>query len=478
MPIIDQTNQSVNKQINIAIAKAYFTQETGKAGVVSLKEIFLSSTIEDLDAYRSPITQFLAEVDITIPHPKYLDKLAPEERQGKLRSADAYIGLVGHWYGDVIPAYHKSFVHLEFQWAYQHWLLQKPRRLVVFQPDRNSQADIELHQRADELIGANRQDHETFLEAFRKELTGGRDGFRWVDHFTDKGHLLAKVLQTCVMWQKPLTAAAEERQAQGSGESAPRPTVPIEDLGSLGRGKQVDLVTSILLSLNKCSDIPAAALLVHGPPQAGQTEFLHHLVTLHQLKRGRPPKRAWGSPADPSASISRLTEWVGQVLGLPGQGEDSGIPEKLAERVYTQLKKQQLCFILDDVERINGGVTAFQQQFWQPFYNRLKDLAAQQSLPNRLIAIVVDYTGQRQAWQELACLADQPVASLDFARLLELPALTPFTEEDFANWFPAFDLSDERRLELWQLAEDFTTPADVLNWLRYQDLGVEGDMIE
>ncbi len=469
MVTYNQQHQHVGTQYN-AGRDIYLIPRPGTLVGRPLHEVFVSSG-QDVDTYRVRVTQTLAKIDVTAPDAGLVIHLPTAEHRARVWSSDGYMALVGHCYGQVIPAYQKSLLHQEFEWAAQHWTAGKNRRLMVFRPELNSPADAALRQKAAILIGPNLQENETRLQTFLTGLNTGPEGWRHVKYFRDESDLKEHVQITCNMWLKSIMSFT----APDALPPEPARIVTGAELGRLGRTEQAGLVKKILAYAAAKADVPAVALLVHGPPGAGQVEFLRYLVTLPTLRQGRPPEKGWGALPLHQVSLPQLVEWISTMLGLPA-GEAIATPAKLAGLVHTALKQGQLCLVLDQVERLAGGVATFQEQFWQPFYAELKRLCGSQPPPHRLILLVVDHTGQAAAWQGLTCSGQAKVSGLDFARLLELPVLGPFEEDHYYDWLADLEIPAGLHQNLVAGLGPLATPAAVFEYLRHQTLWPEGEI--
>ena len=62
--------------------------------------------------------------------------------------------------------------------------------------------------------------------------------------------------------------------------------------------------------------------------------------------------------------------FLGTGLKEPG-GQEVQTPEDLAGRIAAELQSQALYFVLDEAQRLLGGVAAFHEPFWLPLYKRL-----------------------------------------------------------------------------------------------------------
>jgi hypothetical protein len=159
-------------------------------------------------------------------------------------------------------------------------------------------------------------------------------------------------------------------------------------------------------------------------------------------------------------------------------------PERLAARVASELTRQPLVFILDRVGDLEGGVTAFRDVFWRPFYDELHRQRRLQPFGHRLVAVVADYGGDERAWTAAALEPDDKGTVAEYSRLVRVPALTPIDRDHILAWFEEMDVPDDppgRRAKLAtriskdSKGHDDPTPRRVFERLRSEVLWPAGD---
>jgi iSTAND domain-containing protein len=255
-----------------------------------------------------------------------------------------------------------------------------------------------------------------------------------------------------------------------------------EQLGRLGREPQHGAIKNLISGLAAYPDVPAVAVLVHGGKDDGQRTFVAYV--LHSLLRNYYPKQKIGRLPLGGNAVEALVAWVAGMLGLKNLSSVA-TPESLAERLVEELKYQQLYFVIDRVGTdYAGGVRAFQQTFWQPLWTRLKVLRSQQSIANRLVAIVTDYSGDASDWAGVA-LDAKPGIPTDFSKLIKIPKLGHIEMSDLLNWLDELEVPDNpagRRAQLAQraLKDEDTGPLDgtplhVFERLKGEPLWPKGD---
>lgn len=406
-------------------------------------QIFLSSTIKDLEGYRRSIQEVLlqkAEVVVFLSEdwPGGYDDTVRKCKE-RVEGAHGFFLMMGHWYGSIPPDHDKSITHLEFEWALGKWGQTPFPPIAVFRPKPQSPADQELRTAAEPLIAtgyAERPRHDALLQAFQGKVLGS---WRTVREFTTLQDLREYTLTACLIWKgrTPQAAALGEVTLTSSG-----PRLTDEQLGLLGREKQLDAARDILAEMAALQEVPAVCLLVSGSEDVGQRAFLAALLRTRAFKGARPSRP--GRPPLDHYDTSVLIQWAAKMLGIAG-GTEIKTPEELADRVAAELKLQPLWFALDQVSRLNGGIAVFRDAFWRPFHDRLKELRATQPIPYRLIAVVTEYSGDSTAWDAAVGGPEFDAEPADFSRLLLLPTLAGFKRKDVLLWLEEIDVPEDQR---------------------------------
>lgn len=161
-----------------------------------------------------------------------------------------------------------------------------------------------------------------------------------------------------------------------------------EELGSLGREKQLADLKKIINKLPDFHGVPAIAFVVSGNKDAGQDEFLQHITRRKKIK-GRPPQIS--RPQVEQYGLDLLIQWAGESLGIMVDSQEANSLAELAHLIYDELQNQQLCLILDEIHRYIGEIAAFYKDFWTPLYQELEKLQRQKRAPNQLVVMIVDY---------------------------------------------------------------------------------------
>jgi Domain of unknown function (DUF4062) len=365
-----------------------------------------------------------------------------EKCKQRVLKANGFFLLLGYWYGSIPPGRKRSITHLEFEWANKRWKHLKFPPVAVMVPKEPSEAEKKLKHAAktilkDKVEKKEIDEHVTLLDGFRATVMGS---WRTCIPFEDKHDLRENVIVSCLGWKGQTPLAAAQRKVVTEASEPAESQVTDEQLGQLGRKPQFDAIESVLAAVADHADVPAVAMSVYGDEDAGQRVFLSQLIKT-TLKSHYPRSRLNRLPLTHNDPVV-LTSWVAGQLGV-ARGIGTQNPEQLAERVATELKRQPLYFVLDRIADLAGGVRAFHDTFWVPLYKKLRALRANRQFDNRLIAVVVDYSGDETGWQSATCAWDAEERPIDYSRLLLIPKLGPFKRIDVLKWFEEMKVPDK-----------------------------------
>ena len=449
--------------------------------------VFLSSTIADLEDLRTEVVDVLQRFGAACDDCRnWVGGYEDVEQlcRRKLQQSNGYLLLLGHWYGSVQVAGGPSITHIEFDCALDRWKDSQPPYIAVMVPKLNSPADLQLQQRAAEIVANNQLDaarHAEQINAFRNRVTGS---WRKVNFFSTAQELREYALVVCTEWRSGGFLAAAARAVHADPPDLAEEQTPEErDLGMLGRGTQIEAVEQALADL-KIGPWPALALLAHGNDEAGQRAFLAHLAHPGRgpLRRFKPGKGGLRLP-HACLDLAGLCAWVAQSLGLPPAAEHS--PASVAERVAQRLRERPLCLLLDGVGAFDGGAVAFHARFWRPFFEHLHALHAALPLPHRLVAVLSDYAGQPAAFAAVVRSVDDDITPTTAPLLVALPELGPFTRNQVTRWLADMGYADEPPGHLADVARRAVTndrgeldliPMKVLDRLRFEPLTPQEDL--
>ena len=403
--------------------------------------------------------------------------------QRKVLQSQGFMLLLGHWYGSIPPGQQKSITHLEFEWAQQRPERKRYEQMAVLRPKPGTAIDKKLRQAAQDIIVSSATDpdrHADLLKAFHDQVDDRSTEWRIITPFKTVQDLREHALVIANEWRgsTPL-AAAQGRVATTSTFFAQNSQVTEEMLGELGRKAQIDAVEAVISGIPAYPDMPAVALLIHGDEDAGHRPFLSYLIA--NCLDGYYPKQPIGGLPIENASPAAFVAWVARKLGVTDVSRPE-IPEQLAEAVADELRSQPLHFVLDRIGTLEGGVSAFREKFWTPFWHRLRELRAERGIGNRLVAVLSDYSGDESRWAQHAVASDDIASSEDYLKLVAVPKLGAIEKKHVLAWFAALEVPDTppgRRVKLadFLLKNDRqkadTVPAHVYGRARSQQLWPE-----
>jgi hypothetical protein len=408
--------------------------------------VFLSSTRRDLEVERQQIKNKVAK------HIQIACLLGEEMVSGyvptvakcleEVDKAAAFIGVFAYWYGSIPPNEQCSITHLEFRRALERLEKTSNLPMMILMPKEPSPVKTELETRALQFLGedeAKRKEHSDRLKLFHEEVKGG---WRIVQEFETCDELYEKVLVKCTEWKglTPMRAAQGEVEVV---EREPERRLPTEaELGLLGRDKHLQAIEDAHAAAPGYPAEPALVFLLSGDEDAGQRAFLRRLQLTEAVRAGRPPEVV--RPPDEACDTATLVHQLAGSLGLTGSAlaAEPTTPAELAEAIHAGLQKQQLCFVLDQMHRVAGGVAAFRENLWLPLYTRLKELRAERPTEHRLLGFVADYAHRPETWGDASADLDDG-SDPDYSRLLRLPDLGNVNKADLLRWMNALKVPDK-----------------------------------
>jgi hypothetical protein len=451
--------------------------------VPAVWNVFLSSTVRDLQTYRKNISDackhraqticLLGEGDWAGGYDDTVAKCLDQ-----IQAANGFFLILGYWYGAIPDKKDgRSITHIEFEAAMAKWRAANPRPMAVMRPTAGSRADKELRKAAQAILETDQVDvasHDQALAIFRAAVM---DSWRTVDDFIDRHDLRELAIARCLQFKGHTLIAA----ATGEVPVARAPiAAQVSDgqLGALGRGPHLAAARAILAQVADRPDVPAVAMLAAGDEDAGQRAFMQRLIAT-VLKKYSPRRDPSMLPLQFDAGM--LTGWIAQLVGVelaPAglAAHDAVTPQQLAHRVAEELKRQPLYFCIDRIGDLADGLAGFREQFWVPFYDALVDLRQRKRLTHRLVALIAAYSPDDA---QLASATAEPHAA-DYTRLLRLPELAMFTRADLLEWFDEQDVPDEpagRRAALADrvMKESKGIPLRAFNRLRGETLWPSGE---
>ena len=439
-----------------------------------MKGVFVSSTVFDLEDYRKAVREDLityTDLNSVLLNEDWrgawFDDVVERCKENVLKS-EGFLGIFAYYYGSIPPNYDQSITHLEFLWAMNKWEVHTTPLVAIFMPHELGAASVELKSRAqiaiDNQDATYQQNHSELLNTFKKEVSNWGNKWQFIRFFKTKEDLLKSVLTSCLTWQQKLIEAAREGQQteQGGGISD-------EDLGSLGRIDHLSIGGLAVSEAIAAGGIPGVALVVHGQNQTGHKVFSRGLVAEKPFSQ-KNGVLGVGRPASNQFDIEDLMHWISELLPAPASRPPANNLDELAEYLHEVLAVRQVVLVLEEVHRLNGGLSAFGENFWHPLFKKLK--ALQPARP--LIMCVTVYSAISTDSTPYSVDASGVSGGTDFSQLLLLPELQSFTEADIKYWlrdmdFPPGEWKDliEEALLMWDSEQGPDgTPSEVFHRLR------------
>jgi hypothetical protein len=126
--------------------------------------------------------------------------------------ADAFVLILGLWYGWIPSGYDNSITHLEFKWARERRADTRYPRVLVVAPYVGGETWRELRKNADRYLDGldfeARQHHKVLIDAFHKETIGGnrtgesRRDWRIVTYYNNELDLFHSFKEVMAEWQR------------------------------------------------------------------------------------------------------------------------------------------------------------------------------------------------------------------------------------------------------------------------------------
>jgi hypothetical protein len=343
-------------------------------------------------------------------------------------------------------------------------------------PEELSEAGQYLKGNAAQLIPGRytEEEHNNYLKTFHGEVDD-RNRWRMIIRFNDLTELCVRVALICKQWAgiTPMEAALGNVEICEKNDF--KRTVTNEELGSLGREQQLTDLKKIINKVLDFSDVPAIGFIVSGDKNAGQYEFLQHIIRRKKI-RVRPTEI--GRPQIEQYDLDSLFQWARESLGIATFDDETNILEKLAAAIYDELQEESVCLILDEIHRYSGGAASFYETFWSPLYTELEKLQRQKPASNQLLVFIVDYSGKSGEWSGITkIVADNQIEQNDYRKMFLLE-LENFTRVDILNWFDEIEIPGDnaRRKTLLNIVlkdvnnQDDGTPQEVFRKLRKENL--------
>jgi Domain of unknown function (DUF4062) len=435
-------------------------------------EVFLSSTVSDLKAYRDEVKQALTETGVLCyPSEDWVNAYAQTVHvvRERVEQSSSYYGIFAHFYGSVPPESSHSITAMEFRWAFARWQKERPPLMAVFMPELGSEVDNLLRVAAEEELERRfpgdpdqQQCFRELQKSFRDEVMSPVSEWRTVTYFRDQHHLGRQAVHLQGVWRQELLKAS---LGIGSG-FAREPTEP--ELGRIGRHDEL-LAVKKALDAAATSKRPALLIDVNGSEDAGQGEFVQALAESVLRKRFRRPEGR--RPPSDRYRLDGLLRWMGRVLA----GKEVTTLDALAQLILAASQRQALAVLVDPVDAFVGGYAAFLSEFWRPLFERL-ELAGPSRKPC-LCVIAVRYAAESDA-------ASLPAVPSSQHAEVSVPLTTSLAEAEVIGWLAETEVPDPDGERHAEIAREVTrdrggavdgTPRRVFERLRRLDLWPRAD---
>jgi hypothetical protein len=401
------------------------------ADIGKIREVFLSATAKDLVHVRNAVKEALDHARTAVYLQEYWNRAAGDTVKAcldVLQMSTGYIGIFGCRYGWVPPGYECSITELEREWALQRWRAVDPPPVFLFAPEPSSPAAQDLLAAAERALSNEFPDQPALREQSKqlqaRFIEKVRSGNIILNFFSSVQDLEKRAIIAVMLWNNELFEEALRGRRRASSY-----TIPPAELGAIGRKAQFDALEDAILALGDRDDAPALCVVVHGHPNSGLSEFRACLASWEgwgDLGRDVEP----GCPSGDSYKCSSLIKWALEMVGSASAGAEIGA-EALAAALARRLAQMPVVLLLQDLDRLDGGLPAFHRDFWCPLLVALE--ACWKPGSHRLMMVAI------------TCVSPPPGAGyvgtgrlddpdLDYMGLLVLPSLGNLTADDIEEW--------------------------------------------
>jgi hypothetical protein len=287
------------------------------------------------------------------------------------------------------------------------------RKMFILIPEEGSPIHAELWKRAEDQTDEDK----AAQKAFVSRVSG-----KACRPFKDLADLVSWVTHKINKWQRNeggirAIAAAAKPEAL---------TPPRDSLSTLGRIEQLRKFEDVLRDHVSSTDPEVACFLIHGKAGFGHEETLDRLQK--ELGEGREvfPIRVDASAAWRGKDAPALLEVIGEEIK-----ERLDSVEALAGRLKTEMTKLDVVIRFDNLQRLNISLADFVGGFWKPLAKSLSEDDA--DLSQRLIGLA-GFKGPLGAGCDQHILRLDGGEKFDNTKLIALPELTDFTENDLLVW--------------------------------------------
>jgi hypothetical protein len=443
-----------------------------------ITRIFLSATAQDCRTYRSelkdavghriPGTTVHLQEHWVGPWNDVVDCCLKE-----LHDSHGYFGLFGYRYGWLPDGRDCSITELEFRAACDKWIAPVPGPssdppIFVFLPDERSEAASELRKLANQVLDKEfgederkKRDSRQNQDDFRKRVCSGRK----VNLFKDRQDLREQAITSIQNYNTAILEIAFHAAIdQYAARQARLTRIPDEELGAIGRNRQLSALDGMLGKMRMALDAPAMCVLVHGSENCGYRQFIAFLKTTEvwELENSDPFPIKPADMTNLSAIIASMAQHLGKV------SEPQSIAS-LGEAIIRRCERDNVVFIIEDIGSQTDRLAAFQTGLWAPLEQELRKrwLKAHKG-KGRCTIVVVDRAltpeGEFTKYVTSAGTDNDDDSVDNFNLLLALPPLTYLSESDVADWLKSLavrGLKDlKQQVERLRIAQRVTRARD------------------
>lgn len=448
-------------------------RRTAKRIEGEIREIFLSATVADSGDYRTQVQEALRAVEVAVFLQEEWNSSARPSVDlclDRLCQSDAYMGLFGFRYGWIPETHKKSITELECDKAFQYWGEFPDPPIFLFLPAPGSAAAKELARNANKAL---RKEHpedvasQGVAERRRLESKQSQKDFcdrlrnknRFIRDFKTVVELRERAIACVANWNRDhlRNATRDRRQAPGD--------IPPDELGQIDRAAQREALKKALRRIAS-SDSMAMAVLVHGEHDMGHTDFFAWLESWHGWSLDSGPFRI--NPPHGQKDIAGLI--LTATCAIAPERRDAN-PDfgGLASAVLERCGEEPVVFLLTNIACLPGGLGALHRDFWTPLLAALRERTPRKRPEHRLTLVVDHREALSPPYPDFVWSGAPNAPDLDFSRLIPLPPLAPFTDDDVEAWLDDHKLDVRRQADIVQRVIGNGKPLEVFDRLNAEE---------
>lgn len=440
-----------------------------KPPVGKIREVFLSATVKDLGNERDAVREALVHRRTSVFLQDCWNRSAGDVVLTCLRQLEGssgYLGVYGFRYGWVPDSCESSITEMECRWALRRWETLSSPPIFFFTPAPGSAAEQALIASAAASLAEDYPDdtvaRDTSREQQRAFVSWLRQGERVIIAFSSLAELQVRATNAISLWNEDLLEEASHARTTANLD------IPLYELGAIGRRIQLDALNDALVARERRTGAPALCAITHGHPRAGHRAFRAYLARWEGWEVGRDIE-AGGPPYD-SYDTQSLIVWA---LSVVGSGKNQADIGALADAIIARLAREPVVLILQRLDGLLGGLTAFHRDFWSPLWAAIA--SCWNGGPHRFSMVVMMSEELPPADPVLwgGKLTDDDI---DYRRLLLLPALQTLTKQDVLDWLKDLGVRRVRYVELTERVIGNGDPLQVYEAL--QDSGIWREITE